>query len=200
MPNKHQVLGDFYYKEAKREGYRSRSALKLKEIASSFKIIRRGDFIVDLGAAPGGWLQVEREMVGDDGIVVGIDLSFIRPLPYDNIRLIRGDVEDPKVLEEAFKFSNRSFDVILSDLAPKFSGVRDLDHARQIGLAMLAVKSAPKYLKKGGAMVIKVLMGPEFESFCQDVRRRFIQVKIFKPKASRDSSSETYLICKGFKG
>jgi len=200
MPDKRQVLGDFYYRQAKREGYRSRSALKLKEIAINFGVPRRGDHVLDLGAAPGGWLQVEREAVGESGLVVGIDLDFIRPIPQGNVKLIRGDIQDQTVLEEALRFSLRPFDGILSDLAPKFSGVHDLDHARQIGLAMVAVANAPLLLRVGGFMVIKVLMGQEFQSFYHGLGASFAQVRIFKPKASRESSSETYIVCRGFNG
>jgi 23S rRNA (uridine2552-2'-O)-methyltransferase len=200
MPTKHQVLGDFYYKEARREGFRSRSALKLREIAVHYGLIRRGDHVADLGAAPGGWLQVERDLVGDQGLVVGIDLSFIRPLPYENVRLIKGDISDPAVLEELQKISSRQMDVVVSDLAPKFSGIHDLDHARQIELARVALASASKILRRGGSMVIKVLMGSEFNAFLKDVERSFAHVKVFKPKASRESSSEIYLICRGFRG
>ncbi|MDD1775998.1 MAG: RlmE family RNA methyltransferase [Candidatus Methanomethylicus sp.] len=200
MPNKNQVLGDYYYREAKREGYRSRSALKLKEIADKYRIFKRGYAVADLGAAPGGWLQIERELVGEEGTVIGIDLSFIKPLPYENVKLIKGDVTDPEVLDNFFKLTERKVDIIVSDLAPKFSGVHDLDHARQIGLARIALDSAPKMLRAGGSMVIKVLQGSEFKLFLSDANRLFGNVKIYKPSASRDSSSEVYLICTGFRG
>ena len=200
MPNKNQVLGDFYYREAKREGYRSRSALKLKEISDKYHIFKKGYVVADLGAAPGGWLQVERELVGDGGLVIGIDLSFIRPLPFDNVKLIKGDVTDPVVLEGFFKLSGKKVNIIVSDLAPKFSGVHDLDHARQIGLARIALESAPKMLRTGGSMVIKVLQGSEFKAFITDVNSFFANIKIYKPSASRDSSAEVYLVCTGFKG
>ncbi|MDD1764624.1 MAG: RlmE family RNA methyltransferase [Candidatus Methanomethyliaceae archaeon] len=198
MPNKHKILGDFYYKEAKRAGFRSRSALKLKEIAVNYGLIRRGDYVADLGAAPGGWLQVEREFVGDQGLVVGVDLSIIKPLPFENVKLIKGDISDSAVLEELRRVSGRQIDVVVSDLAPKFSGVHDLDHVRQIALARIALASASKILKKGGRMVIKVLMGSEFNAFLKDTEKSFTHVKVFKPKASRESSSEIYLICKGY--
>jgi 23S rRNA (uridine2552-2'-O)-methyltransferase len=200
MPTKRKILGDFYYKEAKREGFRSRSALKLKEIAVRYGLIRRGDYVADLGAAPGGWLQVEHEFVGDQGLVVGVDLCIIKPLPFENVRLIKGDISDPAVLEELRRVSGRQVDVVVSDLAPKFSGVHDLDHIRQIALARVALTSASKILKRGGRMVIKVLMGSEFNAFLKDAEKSFTHVKVFKPKASRESSSEIYLICKGFIG
>jgi len=200
MPSRREVLGDFYYRQAKREGFRSRSALKLKEISESHRVIRRGEHVVDLGAAPGGWLQVERELVGDEGLVVGVDLSFIKPLPYDNVLIIRGDITDPPVLEELLRAGGRPFDVLVSDLAPKFSGIHDFDHARQIDLARAALRGAQKLLRHGGSMVVKVLMGSEFASFQKELERSFSSVRIFKPRASREHSTETYLICKGFIG
>ena len=119
MSNKRKVLGDYYYKQAKKEGYRSRSALKLKEISEKYAVIRKGDRIVDLGAAPGGWLQVERDFTGESGLVIGVDLSSIRSLPYDTVTLIQGDINDPAVLGEILAISNGPVDVLVSDLAPK---------------------------------------------------------------------------------
>lgn len=200
MPSKREVLGDFYYRQAKREGFRSRSALKLREISESHHVIKRGERVADLGAAPGGWLQIERELVGAEGLIVGVDLSFIKPLPYDNVKIIRGDITEPSVLDALLNAGGRPFDVLVSDLAPKFSGIHDLDHARQIDLARAALQSAQKVLRRGGSMIVKVLMGSEFISFKGELERSFSSVKIFKPRASREHSTETYLICKGFIG
>lgn len=200
MPSKNQVLGDFYYREAKRGGYRSRSALKLKEIADKYHLFRKGQVVVDLGAAPGGWLQVEREIVGAEGLIVGIDLSTIAPLPFDNVKLIRGDITAPEVMEQVCGLAGGKVDVVVSDLAPKFSGIHDLDHSRQIDLTSKALESSSHMLRAGGSMVMKVLMGSEFKQFLSSVERRFGSVKIHKPKASRDSSSEVYLVCMGFRG
>lgn len=200
MPNKDQLLGDYYYKQAKREGYRSRSALKLKEMADKYRIFRKGQVIVDLGAAPGGWLQVERELVGADGLVIGIDLSTIAPFPYANIKLIRGDVYSAEVMEQVYALAEGKADVVVSDLAPKFSGIHDLDHLRQIDLVSKALDSASRMLRIGGSMVMKVLMGSEYKQFLSDVGKRFGSVNVYKPKASRDSSSEVYLVCTGFRG
>ena len=200
MSNKREILGDFYYRQAKREGFRSRSALKLKEIAEKYSIVQKGNHIVDLGSAPGGWLQVERDLAGDNGLVIGVDLSFIRPLPFDNVRIIKGDINDPKVVEEIVRLSGGPVDVVTSDLAPKFSGVHDFDHARQISLARAALACASRVLRRGGRMVIKVLTGSEFADFQKELARNFANVKIYKPKASRERSSETYIVCKGFTG
>ncbi len=200
MPNKDQLLGDYYYKQAKKEGYRSRSALKLKEIADKYRIFRKGQVIVDLGAAPGGWLQIERELVGAEGLVIGIDLSTIAPFPYENVKLIRGDVYSAEVMEQVYSLAEGKADVVVSDLAPKFSGVHDLDHLRQIDLVSKALDSASHMLRIGGSMVMKVLMGSEYKQFLSDVGKRFGSVNVYKPKASRDSSSEVYLVCIGFRG
>ncbi len=200
MPSKDQVLGDFYYREAKRGGYRSRSALKLKEIAEKYRIFRKGQVVIDLGAAPGGWLQVEREMVGPEGLVIGVDLSPITPLPFDNVRLIRGDIAAPDIIEQVCKLAGGKADVVVSDLAPKFSGIHDLDHVRQLDLSTMALAVSSRVMRAGGSMIMKVLMGSEFKRFLSSVEPHFGSVRIHKPKASRESSSEVYLVCMGFRG
>lgn len=162
--------------------------------------MKPGERVADLGAAPGGWLQVERELVGPSGFVVGIDLSTIRPLPYENVKVLQGDITDPKALGSLLALSGGPVDTLVSDLAPKFTGIHDLDSARQIDLARTALNAAPSILRKGGSMVAKVIMGAEFDSFLREVRGRFAQVRIIKPKASRESSTETYVICRGFRG
>lgn len=199
MPGRDSVLGDYYYREAKKQGYRSRSALKLLEICSKFRVLRKGDVVLDLGAAPGGWLQVEREQVGEGGLVIGVDLSEIEPLPFDNVILLRGDVRSPEIREELMRLAGKGVDVIVSDMAPKFTGVHDVDHGRQIVLARIALDLAKKILRPGGRMVIKVLMGSDFNSFRSEVQRSFSSMRIFKPSASRDSSSEVYFVCSGFR-
>ncbi|MGC8936690.1 MAG: RlmE family RNA methyltransferase [Candidatus Methanomethylicaceae archaeon] len=200
MPTKRQVLGDFYYREAKRRGLRSRSALKLLELARRFSIFKQGDCVVDLGAAPGGWIQVAREFVGPHGKIIGVDISEMSPLPFANVHIIKGDICDPSTATRILETAGRPVDVVLSDLAPKFSGIHDLDHARQISLTRSAVSLAESLMRPGGKMVIKLIMGSEFNRFLKDIREKFQFVVLYKPKASRDSSSEIYLICKGWKG
>ena len=199
MPGKDSILGDHYYREAKRMGYRSRSALKLLEICQRFRIIKRGEKVLDLGAAPGGWLQVACRLVGEEGLVIGVDISEIEPLPCKNAVLLRGDARSPEMQESIARASGGMVDVITSDMAPKFTGIHDVDHGRQVLLAGIALELADKVLKPGGKMVIKVLMGSDFEAFRRKVRSRFSDVRIFKPSASRDSSSEVYLVCRGFR-
>ncbi|MDI9644098.1 MAG: RlmE family RNA methyltransferase [Candidatus Verstraetearchaeota archaeon] len=200
MPDRSSILGDYYYREAKRHGYRSRSALKLLEISDKFRIFRRGDVVVDLGSAPGGWLQVARQLAGDDGLVIGVDLAEIDPLPHENVILLRGDAGSPQLQDELVKLTGAAADVVTSDMAPKFTGIHDLDHGRQIALANVALEVAKMVLRPGGKMVLKVLMGADFEAFRKDVQRLFANVRVYKPNASRDSSSEVYFVCTRFSG
>lgn len=193
------MLRDFYYKEAKKLGFRSRSAIKLLELLMHYQIIKKGDFVVDLGAAPGGWLQVIRDFVGQRGKVIGVDISPIKPLPYDNVFLLRGDVSDPSMAQQIIKIAGRPVDVMVSDLAPKFSGIHDLDHARQIWLTRSALALASQILRFGGNMVMKVIMGSELDSLLREVRQNFQYTNLSKPKASRGHSSEIYLVCRGWK-
>jgi 23S rRNA (uridine2552-2'-O)-methyltransferase len=143
---------------------------------------------------------VERELVGPNGFVVGIDLSLIRPLPNKNVKVIQGDITDPKALEALLALTGEPVDTLVSDLAPKFTGIHNLDHARQVDLARTALKAAPSILRRGGSMVVKVIMGGEFEAFLREIRKKFTQVRVIKPKASRESSTEIYVVCRGFLG
>ncbi|RLE48783.1 MAG: 23S rRNA (uridine(2552)-2'-O)-methyltransferase [Candidatus Methanomethylicota archaeon] len=198
MGNK-KILRDHYYLEAKARGYRARSAYKLKQILRRYKLIKKGDVVVDLGAAPGSWLQVAREYVGESGLVVGIDISPIKPLPYDNVKMIIGDVRENKVLTELVGMLKQGADVLLSDLAPKFTGIRHLDHVRQMELAEISLQYARRLLKDGGSVVIKALQGEELENLLSELRNNFEKVKVFKPPASRKTSAEVYLIGMKFK-
>jgi 23S rRNA (uridine2552-2'-O)-methyltransferase len=128
-----------------------------------------------------------------------VDLSEIEPLPFDNVYLVKGDVFDPSVNRKIMEIAGGPVDVVLSDLAPKFSGIHDLDHARQIELARAALKLAGTMIRPGGRMVLKLIMGSEFDKFLGEVRRMFQSVRLYKPKASRESSSEIYLVCKGLR-
>lgn len=198
MPNK--ILGDPYYKKAKKLGFRSRAALKLLEISNRYHIIKEGDVVLDLGAAPGGWLQVARKIVGERGKVIGVDLSPIRPLDYENVFFIRGDIRDSNIIKKIIEISGRPVDVILSDVAPKFTGIHELDHARQIALSRHVVSLFPTLLKKNGNALMKIIMGSELNDLIREVRGMFDYVKLYKPKASRSHSSEMYIICKGWIG
>ncbi len=189
-------LKDQYYKMAKRKGYRSRAAYKLLEINSREGIIKAGDRVLDLGAAPGGWLQVASECVGEGGRVLGIDINEVEPLPSGNVETIVADIESDEALREASK--RGPFDAVLCDASPKLSGVKDLDRARQFGLSMASLRIAKAVLKRGGHFLTKAFDGPEVDGLRAELRDYFSEVKTLKPKASRSESSEIYLLAKGF--
>ena len=188
---------DYYYKKAKKEKYRSRASYKLKQINAKYKLIKNGDKVLDLGAAPGGWTQVAREVVGSNGLVVAVDLQEIKSFENENIIILRGDFTEAKTLER-IKDISQSYDVIISDASPKISGVWDIDHFRSIELCENVLKIAKEVLKPGGNLVVKVFQGSEIDNFIKKIRRSFKYVKVTKPKASRKKSSEVYVIGKGF--
>ena len=190
---------EHYYRMAKRVGYRSRAAFKIKQLNKRYGLLRSGDLVVDLGAAPGGWLQVARESVGGEGFVLGIDLQPIAKLPQNNVRTLVGDITDPSTPELILQNLPRPADVVLSDASPKISGVRSIDHARSIELGRAALAIASSVLRRGGRSLVKVFHGEFFEDFVGEVREKFEFVKISKPVASRKGSAEVYVIAKGFK-
>ncbi len=190
---------EHYYRMAKRAGYRARSAFKLKQLNRRYKLIWRGDVVVDLGAAPGGWLQVAREEVGGKGFVLGVDLQGIAKLPYENVKTLVADITDASTPELLGNNLPRAADVVLSDVSPKISGVWSVDHARSVELARAALTIAERMLAPGGRSLIKVFQGEYFEDFVSKIREKFEFVKISKPPASRKGSAEAYIIAKGFK-
>jgi len=190
-----RARGDHYYRLARRMGYRSRAAFKLKEAIERFRLLRPGDVVVDLGCAPGGWLQVAREAVGPEGFVLGVDIVPVRPLGFDNLKVLVADVLDPGIVDLIrAELPGGSADVLLSDMAPKASGVRELDHARQVDLAGRALEVARRVLKPGGRALVKASQGPLLAELVSEFRRAFRSVRTFKPKASRPESPEVYLV------
>jgi len=189
---------EHFYKKAKKEGYRARSAYKLLQIQKKFNIIKQGDIVVDLGAAPGGWSQVALELVGEHGLVVGIDLQSIKPI--DGIIFLQGDITDEASINELIRTIGKTgAQTILSDMAPNISGNYSMDHARSIHLGQQAFNLAEHILDKHGHFVCKVFQGELLNEFVTMLHKRFQSIKRFNPKASRKSSSEQYLICKSFK-
>ena len=186
---------DKVYLRAKYEGYRSRAAYKLIEIQKRFNIIRRSDNIIDLGAAPGSWLQVERTLT--DGRVLGIDLSQIPPM--DNVETITGDLTDPDIQEEARSMLG-SVSIVVSDASPKLSGHRSYDQARAISLGMECLKFACSILKPGGNFIIKSFQGTDFNELLENTRQHFYSVRTCKVTATRKGSTEIYIIAKNFIG
>jgi 23S rRNA (uridine2552-2'-O)-methyltransferase len=187
---------DYYRRKAREEGYKSRAAYKLLEAVKKYRLIKPGDRVVDMGAAPGGWLQVASEAVGPHGKVVGVDLSEIR-LNLDNVHTLMMDVYDKTTLEKVRILLDRRADVLLSDLSPKISGAWDLDHYKQIDLVLRSFELADDILRKGGNCMMKLFDGERFLEARKEAERRYATVVVMKPKASRGGSSEMYLVCLG---
>lgn len=192
----HEHVTDVYVRRARQDGYRSRSAYKLIEILEKDKLVRAGMTVVDLGAAPGGWSQVLAPMVGPKGQVMALDILEMEPL--HGVILIRGDFSDEATLKllEA-QTGNRSIDLVVSDMSPNISGVGLVDQARSIHLAELAFEFATERLKPGGDLLVKVFQGAGLDEFRKQLGTRFSAVAVRKPKASRDRSSEFYLLARG---
>ena len=184
---------DQFRRLARDQGYRSRSAFKLKQINESYRILNKGHCVVDIGCAPGGWLQIALSEVGHKGKVIGIDVKKIEPLTEAFV--IQGNIEDEDIINSILNISNSNVDVVLSDLSPNVSGNWDLDHARQIDLTRSALKLSDKILKKGGKLVLKVFQGDMLNELIVELKKEFKKVIITKPNASRQVSSEIYLIC-----
>lgn len=184
---------DQFRRLARDQGYRSRSAFKLKQINESYRILNKGQCVVDIGCAPGGWLQIALVEVGHKGKVIGIDVKKIEPLTEAFV--IQGNIEDEDIINSILNISNSNVDVVLSDLSPNVSGNWDLDHARQIDLTRSALKLTDKILKKGGKVVLKVFQGDMLNELIVELKKEFKKVILTKPNASRQVSSEIYLIC-----
>ena len=194
----HEHVTDVYVRRAKQDGYRSRSAYKLLEILEKDKLVRAGMTVVDLGAAPGGWSQVLAPIVGAKGQVIALDILEMEPLR--GVIVIRGDFSEDatlKLLEE--QSGNRSIDLVVSDMAPNMSGLGLVDSARSIHLAELAHEFARDRLKPGGDLLVKVFQGAGLDEYRKALSDTFGSVVVRKPKASRDRSSEFYLLARGKK-
>jgi len=192
-------VNDPYVHHAKAQGYRSRSAFKLIEIAKRDVLARPGDRVVDLGAAPGGWAQVLAERVGCSGRVIAVDLLEIAPIP--GVTVIRGDFGDEVVLQSVeAALEGRGLDLVVSDMAPNLTGVSVTDQARSVALCELALEFAAKRLKPRGAFLVKVFQGAGYPEFLRAMRGVFAEVASRKPDASRSGSSEMYLLGKSLKG
>lgn len=194
---------DKYYNKAKQEGYRSRSAYKLLQIDDTADLFSGGETVVDLGAAPGGWLQVAVERVGNDGTVVGVDFQRIRPLENPGsdatVETLRGDMTDDRTRDRLRDVVGEGgADVVISDMAPNMSGEYSLDHARSIHLARQAFATAMELLAPGGSFVVKVFQGTDLDALREEISEEFEYVRTISPEASRDSSSEVFLVGQGF--
>jgi 23S rRNA (uridine2552-2'-O)-methyltransferase len=186
---------DFFYRRAKEEQLRSRAAFKLLEAVEKFGLIRSADVVVDLGAAPGGWMQAALRVVGEGGFVLGVDIREIAPLEGENSRSIIFDITERDVVDVVRGFLPKGFaDVVVSDVSPNISGVWEVDHGRQVDLARRSLYVAASVLKKDGNFFVKVFQGDLLDGFVSDVRREFRFVRLVKPKASRKKSSELFVL------
>jgi 23S rRNA (uridine2552-2'-O)-methyltransferase len=190
---------DSYFKKAKQEGYRSRAAYKLLELQERYRIIKPGDSVIDLGAAPGGWLQVAAKVVGSHGKVVGVDLQPIQALPERNVMLLTGDITSAEIQAQIKQLIGGPAHCVLSDLAPKLSGIRDADTARCLELNRTALAVAVELLRPNGSLLVKSFVSNDLQLFTAELKQYFSAVQRTKPEATRQGSSEFYFLASGFK-
>ncbi|MDP1770671.1 MAG: 23S rRNA (uridine(2552)-2'-O)-methyltransferase RlmE [Methylobacter sp.] len=189
---------DEYVKMAQAQGYRSRAVFKLKEIQDKDHLIKPGMNIIDLGAAPGGWSQFARQMIGKKDKIIALDILAMDPL--EGVDFIQGDFREQAVLEQLYAvLDGAPVNLVMSDMAPNMSGNKGVDQPRAIYLGELALETAKTVLTKDGVFLVKLFHGAGFEDFFKDVQQSFAKVVIRKPKASRPRSNEVYILAKGFK-
>jgi 23S rRNA (uridine2552-2'-O)-methyltransferase len=189
---------DPYVKRANAEGFRSRAAYKLQQIAAKDRLLAPGMTVVDLGAAPGGWSQVAAKAVGEKGFVLAVDLLDMPQVP--GVTAIRGDFGDVGTLAAVERaLGGRHADLVMSDMAPNISGIASTDQARSMELGDLALEFALQHLKPQGNFLVKVFQGAGYDGYVARLRRCFVQVRVRKPDASRSRSSEIYLVAKGLR-
>jgi 23S rRNA (uridine2552-2'-O)-methyltransferase len=189
---------DPYVKMAQTQGYRSRAVFKLKEIQDKDRIIKPGMNIIDLGAAPGGWSQFARQLIGNKNKVIALDILPMEAI--EGVDFILGDFREQAVLDELqTRLNGASVDLVMSDMAPNMSGNKSTDQIRSLYLAELALETAKSVLTQGGVFLVKLFQGEGFELFHRNLRNYFSKVVIRKPKASRPRSNEVYILATGFK-
>ena len=190
-------FSDDYVKRAQREGYRSRAVFKLMEIQDKDHLIRSGMRVVDLGAAPGGWSQLAKRLVGEKGQVFALDILPMDPIP--GVHFIQGDFREPAPLEALRQnLAGERVDLVISDMAPNVTGIASVDQPRAMYLCELALDFAREVLRPGGGLLVKVFQGEGFDQYLQELRSAFGKVVSRKPKASRSKSREIYLVAGNF--
>ncbi|MFW9805123.1 MAG: RlmE family RNA methyltransferase [Candidatus Thorarchaeota archaeon] len=188
---------EHYYQAAKKHGYRSRSAYKLRQIAKTHKLLHGVDRVVELCCSPGGWTQVLKEL--DNSLqIVAVDLNAMQPI--EGVKFIEGDILDEKIVERIEALTGGSVDLVLSDCSPKVTGQWDLDVVRQLSLVEGTIEIAYRLLDNKGKVLTKIFQGPGFQEFLQSIKKRFNSVKLIKPDASRKTSAEIYLLAIGPRG
>lgn len=190
---------DFYYRQAKKAGLRARSAFKIEEILRRHRLLSKGDAVLDLGAAPGGFLQILAEAVGEKGVAVGVDLEPVRNLGKAWVKTAIVDLLAPDALESIRELHPGRFRLVTSDMAPKTIGIKVTDEARSLELVRIALAVAEQTLERGGAFVAKVFMGEDFPLLKKELQARFESIHIVRPEATRESSYEIYVLGKGFR-
>ena len=190
---------DYYYKKAKQEKYRSRATYKLFQTIKKYGFIEYGDVVVDLGAAPGGWIQAARKTVGNKGFVLGVDIKPIEPFTQPYVRTIICDITDEQAATQILEMLPRKADAVISDAAPNISGIWEVDHARQMDLAQKALEIAKEVLRPSGSFFVKVFQGEMLNDFLQKVKHNFVNVAIVKPEASRSKSAELFILGRSLK-
>lgn len=188
---------DKFAKRARREGFRARSAYKLLDLQKKFQIIKAGDRVLDLGAAPGGWIQVASPIVGQNGLVVAVDIEPIESSRLRFKQIFQKNIEDEDFIEFLSKQGYKAFDVVLSDVAPNTTGMKERDQAFAHELCSRVLEIATQVLEKGGAMVMKVFEGPDTPELIKEAEKHFSSVKLVKPQASTKGSKELYVVARG---
>ncbi len=192
-------ISDPFVKERERQGLRSRAAFKLTELLERDRLLRPGGVVLDLGATPGGWSQIVGSLVGARGLVIAVDILPMTALA--GVQFILGDCREPETLASiAAALKSRQVDLVLSDMSPNLSGIRDVDEARSVELAERAWETAQMFLKVGGSLVLKMFQHQDSELFLLEIRKRFMRINRRKPTASRSGSREFYVVAGGLKG
>ncbi len=193
------IRKDGYYRLAKQQGYRSRASFKLIQLNNSYHIIQHGNCVLDIGASPGGWMQVIVDTIGKHGTAVGIDILDIPAINAQNAVTIKGDINDPLVRQKAVSVISGKFDTVISDISINITGNASSDNYKNLMMAQLIVECLPELLKVNGNFLIKLFYSNELKSFLKQTGAYFKTIYTTKPPASRSSSSELYMIGKGFK-
>lgn len=192
------TVQDHFFHRAKKENYLARAVYKLQEIQKKYRVIRAGNRVLDLGAAPGSWIQCTSEVIGPAGLIVGVDLKKIEHRFSNRVVLLEGDITNPE-FSSGIEKEYAPFDVVLSDMAPSTSGIRVADSARSELLFETALGCARSMLRPQGHFLAKIFQGSDFHSLLQEVKRDFEWVKVIKPEASRKQSKEIYILALRYK-
>jgi 23S rRNA (uridine2552-2'-O)-methyltransferase len=190
------IRKDTFYKKAKREGYNSRAVYKLVEIDDKYKLFEGAKYVLDLGAAPGSWSQALLKKLRYSGLVVAVDIIDVKNINNNNFIFIKGNIFDEDIITE-IKERQTYFDVVVSDAAPNTTGDKTVDHYSSVELVRRIAYISQLLLKKGGNFLFKLFEGVETKDIVEKMKKDFIEVKIYRPKATRQSSFEIYVVCKG---